>query len=419
MMKIGSLWSIVFLFLRVPPAMGQETIAIDHFAGLGARAMGMGGATIAVAEDFTATYGNPAGLAQIRRIELYGGLSHFKDEAQVRFYGTPRTTRLSKTRLSAFGLVFPVPTYRGSLVFAAGFNRVKAFDTVFGIQGFSAQEQVHKTGKATDEGGLGVYSLAGAVDVSPSISLGGSINIWDGDDSFSQTLTRIDTTGAHDWTRLEEIYSFDDEYDGINFKLAAMVKTPLGLRFGMTLETPVTYSIEEDWEEKRDGDRASGFVEYEVSMPYQFGLGVSWIFSNVLTVAADAVYSDWTQVRYNKSPLGDVTKEELNEEIQNKYKDTLRFHLGGEFLLPVVPITLRTGFYRDPIPFLGPREPGDPKIEITDERDFLTLGFGALIDRVLALDFAWVRGLSEQKEGRIIAEKHRENRIFVSAAYRF
>ena len=419
MMKIGSLWSIVSLFFMVPQTMGQETIAIDHFAGLGARAMGMGGAYIAVAEDFTATYWNPAGLAQIRRIEVYGGLSHFKDEAQVRFYGTPRTTRLSRTRLSAFGLVFPFPTYRGSLVFAAGFNRVKSFDTVFGIEGVSAQDQVHKTGKATDEGGLGIYSVAGAVDVSPSISLGMSINIWDGDDAFSRTLIQMDTTGAHDWTRLEEISSFDDEYDGLNFKLAAMVKTPIGLRFGMTLETPVTYSIEEDWEDQSDGDRDWGFVEYEVSLPYQFGLGASWVFSNLLTVAADAVYSDWTQVRYNKSPWGDVTKEELNEEIQNKYKDTLRFHLGGEFLLPVVPITLRAGFYRDPIPFLGPREFGDPKIEITNERDFLTLGFGALIDRVLALNFAWIRGLSEQQEGGIIAEKHRNTRVFMSAAYRF
>ena len=321
--------------------------------------------------------------------------------------------------MSAFGLVFPLPTYRGSLVFAAGFNRIKSFDTVFGIEGFSARDQLHKNGKATDEGGLGLYSLAGAVDVSPSISLGASLNIWDGDDAFSQTLTRIDTTGAHDWTRLEGSYSFDDEYDGINLKLAAMVKTPIGLRFGMTLETPVTYSIEEDWEDQSDGERDWGFVEYEVSLPYQFGLGASWVFSNVLTVAAGAVYSDWTQVRYNKSPLGGVTKEELNEEIQNKYKDILRFHLGGEFLLPVVPITLRAGFYRDPIPFVGPREPGDPEIEITNERDFLTLGFGALIDRVLALDVAWIRGLSEQKEGHLISEEHRENRIFMSVAYRF
>ncbi len=414
MRKIASLLSIVSLLLICSPAMGQETIAIDHFAGVGARAMGMGGAYIAIAEDFTATYWNPAGLAQIRRIELYGGLAHFREEARSHFYGTPRTTNLSRTRLSASGLVFPVPTYRGSLVFSAGFNRVKSFDSVFGIEGVSAQDQSQKTGKTTEEGGLGIYSVAGAVDVSPSISLGASMNIWDGDDAFSRTLTSVDTTS----TQVKEHSSFDDEYDGINVKLAAMVRTPIGLRFGITLETPVTYTIEEDWEEQGDEDSYQGFVEYEIAMPYQFGVGVSWTFSNLLTVASDVVYSDWTQVRYNKSPWGDVPKEELNEDIQTKYKDALRFHVGGEFLLPVLPITLRTGFYRTPMPILGPRESGDPKIEITDERDYLTFGAGTLIDQVLALDVAWVRGISEQKEGER-TEKHEEDRVFMSAAYRF
>jgi long-subunit fatty acid transport protein len=414
MRKIASLLSIVSLLLIGSPAMGQETIAIDHFAGVGARAMGMGGAYIAIAEDFTATYWNPAGLAQIRRIELYGGLSHFRDEARVHFYGTPRTTQLSRTRLSAIGLVFPMPTYRGSLVFSAGFNRVKSFDSVFGIEGVSAQDRVHKTGKITEEGGLGIYSIAGAVDVSPSISLGVSMNIWDGDDAFSQTLVTVDSTGV----QKKGYLSLDDEYDGINIKLAAMVKTPIGLRFGMTLETPVTYTIEEDWEEQDDGDKYFGFVEYEVSMPYQFGLGVSWTFSNLLTVAADAVYSDWTQVRYNKSLWEDMTKEEVNENIQTRYKDTLRFHVGGEFLLPVIPITLRTGFYRNPIPFIGPRESGDPKIEITNKRNYVTFGAGTLIDQVLAIDIAWVKGISQQKEGER-TEKHEEDRVFMSAAYRF
>ncbi|MFH1006738.1 MAG: outer membrane protein transport protein [Candidatus Latescibacterota bacterium] len=411
MRKIASLFGIVSLLALCSPARAQEeTIAIDHFAGVGARAMGMGGAYIAIADDYTATYWNPAGLAQIRRIELYGGLSHFRDEAQVNFYGTPRTTPLSRTRLSAIGMAFPVPTYRGSLVFSAGFNRIKSFDSVFGIEGFSAADNAQKTGKITEEGGLGIYSIAGAWDVSPSISLGASMNIWDGEDVYSQMLSSVDTSGVQTKT----YSSFEDEYDGVSLKLATMVKTPIGLRFGMTLETPVTYRIEEHWE----GDRLAGFVAYELSMPYQFGAGVSWAFSNLLTVAADAVYSDWTQVRYKESPWEEPTKEDLNEDIQTQYKAPLRVHVGGEFLLPLVPITLRTGFYRNPIPFMGPRQPGDSKIEITNKRDYVTFGAGTLIDQVLAFDVAWVKGVSEQKEGNT-TEKHREDRVFMSTAYRF
>ena len=53
-----------------------EEIAIGNTFGLGARTMGMGGAFLAVADDFTTLYWNPAGLAQIRKFELFGSLSH-------------------------------------------------------------------------------------------------------------------------------------------------------------------------------------------------------------------------------------------------------------------------------------------------------------------------------------------------------
>lgn len=57
----------------------DETDAIRPFQnefGPGARAMALGGAYSAVAEDYTAVYWNPAGLAQIRKMEFHGGLSH-------------------------------------------------------------------------------------------------------------------------------------------------------------------------------------------------------------------------------------------------------------------------------------------------------------------------------------------------------
>ena len=51
-------------------ASAQEERSIDNFAGVGVRAMGMGGAFAGVADDFTAMYWNPAGLAQINRREV-------------------------------------------------------------------------------------------------------------------------------------------------------------------------------------------------------------------------------------------------------------------------------------------------------------------------------------------------------------
>lgn len=63
---------------------GNETLADENATGagaylrmgVGARALAMGGAFVAVADDPTASYWNPAGLTQIRRIQLAAMHSH-------------------------------------------------------------------------------------------------------------------------------------------------------------------------------------------------------------------------------------------------------------------------------------------------------------------------------------------------------
>ncbi|MFA6470387.1 MAG: hypothetical protein WCW35_15945, partial [Bacteroidota bacterium] len=44
--------------------------------GVGSRALGMGNAYIGVSDDYSATFWNPAGLAQMRRLEVMGGISN-------------------------------------------------------------------------------------------------------------------------------------------------------------------------------------------------------------------------------------------------------------------------------------------------------------------------------------------------------
>jgi hypothetical protein len=57
-MRIIALFSRLFLALLVPALAGAQT-----FGGAGARAEGMGGAFVAVADDASAVYWNPAGIA--------------------------------------------------------------------------------------------------------------------------------------------------------------------------------------------------------------------------------------------------------------------------------------------------------------------------------------------------------------------
>ncbi len=65
-----SLLAIGFLFLFSAPAFGAKYAGEFLSLGVGARALGMGGAFVGVADDATACFWNPAGLSQLNRKQL-------------------------------------------------------------------------------------------------------------------------------------------------------------------------------------------------------------------------------------------------------------------------------------------------------------------------------------------------------------
>tara|TARA_Y100000588_G_C13361261_1_gene546608 strand:+ start:56 stop:472 length:417 start_codon:yes stop_codon:yes gene_type:complete len=124
------------LLLFTAGAAAQER-SIGHFAGVGARAMGMGGAYVGVADDFTAVFWNPAGLVQKDHYEIQVSFARNSQDTKAVLNNTSASASLSNTRFGALGLVYPIPVYRGRLVFAAGFNRVQDFDSIIRFQGFN------------------------------------------------------------------------------------------------------------------------------------------------------------------------------------------------------------------------------------------------------------------------------------------
>ena len=73
MLKIKSIFILSLLMLCMLATTGtaqEEIFFIGEELGVGARAMGMGGAFIAVADDATAASWNPGGLVQLERPEF-------------------------------------------------------------------------------------------------------------------------------------------------------------------------------------------------------------------------------------------------------------------------------------------------------------------------------------------------------------
>ena len=212
---------LMAVFLSAGALCAQDDVLIGKFFGVGARAMGMGGAFVAVADDYSALFWNPAGLAQIHRLELSGSLSHERYTNETAFYGNGVNDSQSKTRLNALGFTYPVPTVRGSLVLSAGYNRVSSFDGLMTMAGYRTPTQFADAWE-TESGGLGMWSFGGAMDVSPSLSFGATLDIWSGDDSYSWDYMATDAQNPHSDVRYLD--TIDGDYTGVGLKFAGLIR---------------------------------------------------------------------------------------------------------------------------------------------------------------------------------------------------
>jgi len=396
----------------IVPLQGQEF-------GVGARALGMGGAFIGVADDYSATHWNPAGLGLIKKIEWYGSLSRYGLINKVTLGPLTTTDKGHFSRLNAGGVVFPIPTYRGSLVFAVGYNRTQNFDGVFNSKEFinTPGDSVYDIGDELESGYLGYWNVSGAVQLSPNFYVGGSINFWRGDDNYNWNFYEWDALDI--WTFNTNTLAHDQihtKFSGTNVKLAGLFTLGHFLNVGGTISTPLTILAKEDWYHQNhriffdDGtiqedpvDR--GYYEYKIQRPYRFSGGVA-LELPLLILSGDAEYNDWSQIRF-ESPDSLVAQ---NENLMKTYRETVRLRGGAELTIPFTGLKLRGGYMLYPHPYATE--------SAYTNRQFLTAGIGFIVDRQYTFDFAWVHGWWKHTTSKYV-ENITADKVLFTAAFRF
>jgi len=398
--------------------------------GIGSRALGMGGAYIGVADDYSASFWNPAGLTQIRRLEGFGTLTYGQHKNVASFGSESNLDELTTTRFNSLGLAYPVPTYQGSLVFSLGYHSVKPFESSlqFKFLNTTPDDSVAQDYSELEEGSLNNWTFAGAAEIAPNFSLGAALNIWSGDNIYQLTFNESDlpfnlytTMNFHDEQEVTSTFS------GYNLKVGGLYRPLPNFRLGFTVGTPVTYTIKEewrrDWEEVFDADSVhtysgKGLDEYKIRSPFSFGLGASLNVANLL-LAGSVESNDWSQVRYvSDPPFEDKTKAEANKELQSQYRSTLRYRLGAEMTLPLIDLQVRAGYFYDPTP-LGPDYFAGGRVPKDADREFFTAGAGIFLDKQVRLDLGVITGRWLAYKNPDFSEKITFNQAFAALAFRF
>jgi long-subunit fatty acid transport protein len=334
--------------------------------GAGARAMGLGGAFIAVADDATAVSFNPAGLAQLLDPEVSfvaRGLQRSVAYQDFETTGRRRTLEVSDATASRerFDPLFisataPIRVAGRNLVIQASIQRAIALGEhdnrtlqetpVAEGSGFPARldQSINQSGQ------IDLYSFAVAYEVSQRILLGVGYNQWRGRwdiQSFSQRTSPLRETaiGFHQSNSL----------DGGNFNLGLIWRWPtwsLGLVRRTGFHGDYTFSTE--LASNLPGlDAVIPPTRTGLHWPAGTGLGFAYRPREQWLVTADLTHTLWSTARYmSASPtLNGLSFFDFDRGDRTPNATTA--HLGVEHLWitrhnAVVP--LRAGLSREPQP---------------------------------------------------------------------
>ena len=384
---------------------GNEPVEIPlaYDFGVGARAMGMGGAHMAVAEDASAMYYNPAGLALIRRIELSAAFSHQDDEIDVDYRGELMESPLSSTKLHQIALAYPVPTYRGSFVLGFAYHRTVSLDRDYFRSGPDAGGG-REVESITDRGGLGMYSIAAAFDASPHISIGASLSLLGGSSDTDYFISWTEDGGG------EYSYASESDIDGVTGSVGLLYKFEPTGRLGLAVNFPRKMSLDGTFE---DAEVLETFKD-DLTLPFSLSGGAAFTPPNFV-FALDLKFTDWSQIDY-EGPIR--VFDQVGRRIA-VYKTTTQVRAGAEFIVPNAPLRLRAGYYYDPVPYkLFFTDSAYYLADTDEERDYFTLGGGVILEDSLSLDVAFVTG-GFVRSAQGATEETNQNRVFISAGYRY
>ncbi len=403
----------------------DEAFFLGYASGVGGRALSMGSAYVAVADDYSATMWNPAGLTQLRRMELFTSLSHLQYSNQATYRDNTTTDKTTKTKLNSIGFAFPIPTYRGSLVFALGYNRIREFDAGLSFAWFNDSTRVQQNYTEIEEGGMNNWVFAGAVEVTENVSLGATINFWRGKDDYHLNYLEDDILNKYYFQTYSADQQITTNYQATNFKLGLLYKFTRFLHFGATIATPVTLNAKESWSEAlkqvEDPDSPSSDFEntassnwnYKLKSPFVFAAGASFSLLPNIVLSGDVEYTDWSQTRYASQPPTDE-KFRKNLDFKQDFEATAVYRIGGEFTVPLINTQLRAGIMRQPSPL---------KLASTKaDRNYLTVGGGVLLDKQVKVEFAWVHGWWERDSSGLVNNLHEKiaiDKFFATMSIRF
>lgn len=353
--------------------------AIPLPVGSGARALGMGGAFIAVADDATAASWNPGGLTQLERPEL-SVVGSFLSMHQDFNPGSTGLLSLNDegaytTDLNYASVAYPFKVFGKNLVASLNYQQKYDFHDEIDFRKTIEDPDIEFFDETSTDfksrGGIAALTPAIAMQVMPKLSIGVAVNIYTdeyfGDFAWRGTTRKRTTETLYDTTT---VFASDEDVTFKNFQavnvtvgmlLDVWEKEEKRLTFGAVFHSPYTADVDRiiDLVSSENGTINPPVhirEHFEIDFPMSFGGGFGFRYSDALSFSMDVTWTDWSEFEQENEesgreslPIGGITKP-TDKEIDDTY--AVRF--GTEYLIfrqkMIIPV--RGGLFFEPRPSL-------------------------------------------------------------------
>ncbi len=352
--------SFTCLFAQLDINLGPDW----NLTGVGARAEGMGGAFIGVADDATALSWNPAGLSQLEKSEASIVGRGLAEIYEAEFDYGSEIYEDEHGILNFVSGVYPLELSGKQFVAALAIQRQLDLYSYYHEEYYEDGSEYYNYFYETySEGGASTISIGLAHRVASIFSTGFAANLWVGE-AYRESN---DETDEGDGTNTY-YYEYNDNsswtFSGFNFVAGAMLDfnylaNPIPLKIGLSAKSPFSLEVEETYNEEEYTDDNGTITEYypeeetsslSLEMPLMLGIGASYRFGDNFTFAVDVESRKFGDTSL-KEDYEELTGNE--EEMENQDLNQLRF--GGEYLLTELwdyaVIPLRVGAQTNPTLF--------------------------------------------------------------------
>ncbi len=348
-------------------AAGSASAAGFRLPEAGAKAMGMGFAFTAQANDPSAIYFNPAGITQLEGQNFMAGVTYINEKGGEFTGSTPLTGGATVTETQK-DLTFWVPnaywTMKASPSLSFGVGVFSPFG--LGQEYENRNTSIFRNQITKIELRTLVVNPTIAWQVNEVLSIGAGIDFMWGNAKLDKTpvIPGVGTFKVH----LEG----DGTAWGYNFGL--LLKPTKAMRVGFNYRSPFVLEIKDGDVTAVDnsfnlnaiGVPGSSKANATIRMPATATLGAACTFLEKFTVEVDADWTFWST--FNSLPITNLNSAALSSNTPKNWKDVVAIRVGGEYRV-IDPLALRLGFAYDPTPVpaqtMGPELPDADRLNYT------------------------------------------------------